>query len=64
MHPLRIDVVSWARWAVSGSIVALLSACGTLGSAQMLSPDSFGMDEGDAKLYVEPAMGTEQRHDL
>ncbi|MBC7733064.1 MAG: hypothetical protein H7306_14390 [Bacteriovorax sp.] len=44
--------------------MALLSACGTLGSARMLSPGSFGMDEVNAKLYVEPAMGVEQRQDL
>lgn len=30
----------------------------------MLSPGSFGMDEVNAKLYVEPAMGVEQRQDL
>ena len=39
----------------------LLSACGALHSARMLSPTSFGLEAAGPKLYVEPAMTAEQR---
>jgi len=46
--------------ALAGSTL-LLSACGALHSARMLSPTSFGLEAAGPTLYVEPAMTAEQR---
>ena len=42
----------------------LVAACGSVNSFRMLSPGSFGMAQVHPKLYVEPAMGAEQRQEL
>ena len=43
-----------------GACAALLTACGTVHSARMWFPKSFGMDEVNPRLYVEPTMTAEQ----
>ena len=52
------------RWVLLGVCAALLTACGTLHSARMWFPKSFGMDEVNPSLYVEPAMTAEQRQEV
>lgn len=43
---------------------ALLTACGTVHSARMWFPKTFGLDEVNPRLYVEPAMTAEQRQEV
>ena len=42
-------------------LALLLAACGSLHSARMLAPTSFGLEAAGPTLYVEPAMTAEQR---
>ena len=56
--------MSAVKWALLGISVLALSACGSVRSARMLSPGSFGMDEVSPMLYVEPAMSADQRQEL
>ena len=52
------------RWVLLGTCTALLTACGTVHSARMWFPKTFGMDEVNPRLYVEPAMTAEQRQEV
>ena len=52
------------RWVLLGACAALLTACGTIHSARMWFPKSFGMDEVNPRLYVEPTMTAEQRQEV
>lgn len=43
---------------------AALTGCGTIHSARMWFPKSFGMAEANPRLYVEPTMTAEQRQEV
>ncbi len=49
------------RLPVVAILALLLAACGSLHSARMLAPTSFGLEAAGPTLYVEPAMTAEQR---
>ena len=51
-------------WVLLGACASLLTACGTVHSARMWFPKSFGMDEVNQRLYVEPTMTPEQRREV
>lgn len=57
-------VLRMLRWALPGVSAALLTACGTVHSARMWFPKTFGMDEVNTRLYVEPTMTAAQRQEL
>ena len=44
-----------------GACAITLTGCGTLHSARMWFPKSFGLEEVNPRLYVEPTMTAEQR---
>jgi len=52
------------RWVLLGASATLLTACGTVHSARMWFPKTFGMDEVNPRLYAEPAMTAEQRQEV
>ena len=56
--------VSFLRRLLLGTCTALLTACGTVHSARMWFPKTFGLDEVNSRLYVEPAMTAEQRQEV
>ena len=57
-------VIRRLRLLVLAAVALLLTACGSLHSARMLAPTSFGLEAAGPKLYVEPAMTAEQRQTL
>jgi hypothetical protein len=52
------------RRALLAACAASLTACGALHNARMWFPNASGMDEVNARLYVEPAMSGPQREAL
>lgn len=57
-------VSMFRRWVLPGVCAAMLSACSTAHSARMWFPKTFGMDEVNPRLFVEPTMTAEQREEL